>query len=158
MARVKQKKYGYILSLLSGIIIGVISGALLLSALTSHRIDILYERIAALENTILDKNAKLENLEKSINSEKFVLKDIEVVLAFEKDDIDELEIMHIKKTVKEKYNPLLGSEIRSIDPEIIALIIDNRILKMNGKEFKLHTDRIVLTETLMLRINVDMVE
>ncbi|HHW22304.1 MAG TPA: hypothetical protein GXX26_05400 [Clostridiaceae bacterium] len=158
MARVKSRKIGYIINLLTGIIIGAISGVAILSAITCHRIDVLYERIAALENTILDKNAKLENLEKSINSKKFVLKDIEVMLLFEKDSLDELETMHIKKTVKEKYSVLLGSEVKSIDPELIVLIIDNRILKMNGKEFRLRVNRLILTETLKLWIDVGMIE
>lgn len=155
MARVKIKKYVYIMNLFAGTIIGVILGIVFLSAITSHRIDVFYEKIASLENTILDKNAKLENLEKSINSKKFILKDIEAILVFEEGGIDELEIMHIKKTVKEKYSALLGSEVKSIDPEIIVLVIDNRILKMNGKEFQLHVNKLMLTETLKLWINVD---
>jgi hypothetical protein len=158
MARVKNKKYAYIMNLFAGTIIGVILGIVFLSAITSHRIDFFYERIAALENTILDKNAKLENLEKSINSKRFVLKDIEVILAFEEDGIDELEIMHIKKTVKEKYSTLLGSEVKSIDPEIIVLVIDNRILKMNGKEFQLHVNKLMMTEILKLWIDVDRID
>jgi len=158
MAQVKHKKAGYILNLITGAIIGIITGISFMAAVTSHRIDILYEKIAVLESTILDKDVKLENLEKSINSNKFILKDIEVILSLSEDDIDELETMHIIKTVKEKYTPLLGSEIKSIDPEIIALIIDNRILKMNGKDFQLHVKKLMLTETLKLFIDVTKIE
>lgn len=158
MARVTTKKSGYMLFLITGTIIGILTAAVALSSITCHRIDILYEKIADLENTILDKNAKLENLEKSINSKRFVLKDIEVILAFEEDGIDELEIMHIKKTVKEKYSTLLGSEVKSIDPEIIVLVIDNRILKMNGKEFQLHVNKLMMTEILKLWIDVDRID
>ena len=90
------------------------------------------KKIAALENTIIEKNAKLENLEKSINSNKFVLKDIEIILPYEDNEIDHLETIHIENS-KRKYSILLGTEVKSIDPDIITLVVDKRILKMNGK-------------------------
>ncbi|MGI6085259.1 MAG: hypothetical protein ACOYIF_07400 [Acetivibrionales bacterium] len=158
MAKHKIKCNKYFLNFSAGLITGFLIGSVLFCSLVSGKIDSFYERIAALENTILDKNAKLENLEKSINSNKFILKDIEVVLVFKEDDIDDLEIIHIEKTVKEKYGALLGSEIKSLDPEIIVLIIDNRILKMNGKELQLHVNKLMLTEILKLWISVDKIE
>lgn len=158
MAQYKIKSNKYLLNFSAGLVTGVLIGSVLFCTIISGKIDTFYEKIAALENTILDKNAKLENLEKSINSSKFVLKDIEVVLVFDDNDIDDLEIIHIEKTVKEKYGTLLGSEVKSIDPEIIVLVIDNRILKMNGKELQLHVNKLMLTELLKLWINVEKIE
>ncbi|NLL67283.1 MAG: hypothetical protein GX236_06250 [Clostridiaceae bacterium] len=155
MAKHKIRINNYFLNFFIGLIAGVIIGSVLACTLISYRIDAFYEKIAFLENTILEKNAKLDNLEKSINSNKFILKDIEVVLLFDEDDIDHLEIIHIEKTVKEKYSILLGIEVKSIDPDIITLIVDKRILKMNGKEIQLHINKLKLTEVLKLWIDVE---
>ena len=152
---IKAKANKYFLNFYAGLITGILIGSILASALISYRIDTFYERIAALENTISEKDAKLESLEKSINSKKYVLKEIEVILLFNENDIDDLEIMHIEKTVKEKYNILLGNEIKSIDPDIITLIIDKRILRMNGKEIQLHVNKLMLSEILKLWIEIN---
>lgn len=155
MAQHRIKTNKYFLNFYVGLIAGVIIGSVLACTLISYRIDAFYEKIAFLENTILEKNAKLENLKKSINSNKFILKDIEVVLLFDEDEIDHLEIIHIEKTVKEKYSILLGAEVKSIDPDIITLVIDKRILKMNGKEIQLHVNKLKLTDVLKLWIDVE---
>ena len=155
MAQYRIKANKYFLNFYVGLIAGVIIGSVLACTLISYRIDAFYEKIAFLENTILEKNAKLENLKKSINSNKFILKDIEVVLLFDEDEIDHLEIIHIEKTVKEKYSILLGAEVKSIDPDIITLVIDKRILKMNGKEIQLHVNKLKLTDVLKLWIDVE---
>ena len=65
--------------------------------------------------------------------------------------------MHIEKTVKEKYNILLGAEVKSIDPDIITLVVDKRILKMNGKEIQLHVNKLKLTEILKLWIDAKVI-
>ncbi len=155
MAQHRIKANKYFLNFYVGLIAGVIIGSVLACTLISYRIDAFYEKIAFLENTILEKNAKLENLKKSINSNKFILKDIEVVLLFDENEIDHLETIHIEKTVKEKYSILLGAEVKSIDPDIITLVVDKRILKMNGKEIQLHVNKLKLTDVLKLWINVE---
>lgn len=155
MAQHKIKANKYFLNFYVGLIAGIIIGSVLACTLISYRIDTFYEKIAFFENTILEKNAKLENLEKSINSNKFILKDIEVVLLFDENEIDHLETIHIEKTVKEKYSILLGAEVKSIDPDIITLVVDKRILKMNGKEIQLHVNKLKLTDVLKLWINVE---
>ncbi|NLO99472.1 MAG: hypothetical protein GX386_04175 [Clostridiaceae bacterium] len=155
MAQHRIKANKYFLNFYAGLITGVLLGSALAITLVSYKIDIFYEKIAALENTIIEKNAKLENLEKSINSNKFVLKDIEIILLYEDNEIDHLETIHIEKTVKEKYSILLGTEVKSIDPDIITLVVDKRILKMNGKEIQLHVNKLKLTEVLKLWIEAD---
>lgn len=155
MAQHRIKANKYFLNFYAGLITGVLLGSALAITLVSYKIDIFYEKIAALENTIIEKNAKLENLEKSINSNKFVLKDIEIILLYEDNEIDHLETIHIEKTVKEKYSILLGTEVKSIDPDIITLVVDKRILKMNGKEIQLHVIKLKLTEVLKLWIEAD---
>ena len=155
MAQHRIKANKYFLNFYVGLIAGVLIGSILAITLISYRIDAFYEKIAALENTILEKNSKLDNLEKSINSNKFILKDIEVILLFDENEIDHLETIHIEKTVKEKYSILLGTEVKSIDPDIITLVVDKRILKMNGKEIQLHVNKVKLTEVLKLWIEAD---
>ena len=75
--------YPFIICFVTGLLWGVIIGAVSISMLVSYRMDSFYERIAYLENTIADKNEKLAKLEKSINNSNIILKDIEIELELE---------------------------------------------------------------------------
>ncbi len=51
----------------------------------------------------------------------------------------------------------MGAEVKSIDPDIITLVVDKRILKMNGKEIQLHVNKLKLTEILKLWIDAKVI-
>lgn len=154
MAGLKKAAIKFSLTFVAGAVAGILTGSAAMCTLVSFRMDSLYEKIALLETTISEKDTKLKSLEKSINSRNMVLTDIEVILTFEQDKADEMDKIAIEKTIKEKYLVFLGDEVKNIDTEVIALIADNRILKINNKEVILHVDKLVLTEVLKLWITV----
>ena len=49
------------------------------------------------------------------------------------EDNDEIDKMEIEKTIKEKYNILLGKEVKTIDAHIVVEVVDKRILKMGDR-------------------------
>ena len=151
MEQVKKIRFKSILCFIVGLITGVIIGIILINTFISYRMDMFYEKITYLENTIENKNAQLEKLEKSINNRNFILKDIEVILIFDGEDIDKIEI---EKSIKEKYNGLLGKEVKNIDADIITKVVDSRILKIEDREYKLHVNKLILSEVLKLVIKV----
>jgi len=152
MEQIKKKNLKVVSCFIAGIITGVLIGGTVLSSIVSYRMDMFYEQIAYLENTIENKNVQLEKLEKSINNRNFILKDIEITLIFNGDDIDKIEI---EKSIKEKYSGLLGKEVKKIDADIIMKVVDTRILKIEDREYKLHVNKLILSETLKLQINVE---
>ena len=152
MEQVKKINLNIVSCFVVGVITGVLVGISVFSIIISYRMDMFYEKIAYLENTIENKNVQLEKLEKSINNRNFILKDIEVVLIFDGDDIDKIEI---EKSIKEKYRGLLGKEVKQIDADIITKVVDSRILKIEDREYKLHVNKLILSDTLKLLIKVE---
>lgn len=161
MGKMRKIVYPFIICFITGLLWGSIIGAVSISMLISYRMDSFYERIAYLENTITDKDEKLDALEKSINNSNIVLKDIEVVLEFgdlSADQIDQIDNMEIEKAIKEKYRSLLGKEIKGLDADILLQVIDKRILKFDGAEYQLTVNKLVLTDVLKLWAKVSLVE
>ena len=137
---------------IAGIIIGILIGTAAFNVIVSYRMDQFYKRIAYLEQTIQDNNTVLEKFEKNINTWSLVIKGIEVVLVFDGDEIDRL---HVEKSIKDKYRTLLGKEVKKADPDLIIEVVDKRILKLNDKEYKLKVNKLILTEVLKIWISVE---
>lgn len=154
MGELKKSGFKYGLCFVTGIILGIFIGAAVLCILVSYRMDMSYQRIAYLESIIQDKNSQLEKLEESINTRSLILKDIQILFVFDGDEIDKISI---EKTVKEKYRSLLGKEVEEIDGDIIAEVVDNRILMIDNKEYKLHVDKLILTEVLKIWLTIEQI-
>jgi MFS superfamily sulfate permease-like transporter len=155
MVRIKRVSYKFFLTLITGIIIGLLMGMAILTVLISYRIDQYHEEIQHLRNVIEDKDVKLKKLEDSINKRKLILKDIKVVLIHEGDEIDKITLI---KHIKEKYNILLGKEVKNIDIDMVEEVIDKRIMKISKKEYRLNVTKIILIDTLEIWIETKLVE
>ena len=136
----------------TGIIIGILIGAAAFNIMVSYRLDSLYKRIAYLEQIIDDKNAVLEKFEKNINTKSLRIKRIEVVLVFDGDEIDQI---NIEKSIKDRYSALLGKEVNKIDSDLIIEVVDKRIMKISDKEYKLKVNKLILTEEMKIWISVE---
>lgn len=161
MGKMKNSVYPSVICFVTGLLWGVIIGAISISVLVSYRMDSFYERITYLENTISDKDEKLARLEESINNSNIILKDIDIELEFGElsaDQIDKIDNMKIEKAIKEKYGALLGKEIKDFDADILLQVIDKRILKFEGGEYQLTVNKLVLTDILKLWVEVSPVE
>lgn len=138
--------------LLTGLASGFLIGITLLVFLVSYRIDEYYERIIYLETQLEDKNTQLRQLEKSINKSKPVLEEIEVNLELNQDQLDELTL---KKYVAGKYVSLIGKEIESIDINLALEIINDRICRLEEKEYRLCVNKMVLSNKLQIWVSVE---
>ncbi|MBH1942566.1 hypothetical protein I5677_16865 [Mobilitalea sibirica] len=135
----------------TGMMAGIIMGSTAISMIVSYRVDLYHKNIAYLETTIEDKNARLEKLEATINTKELILKDIEVLLEFDGDEMDKIII---EKNINDKYNTLLGKEVKNIDADIVIEVVDNRIFMIEDREYQLHVNKLVLTEVLKIWIMV----
>lgn len=152
MGQLKKHRFKYSFCFVTGLVIGILIGASVLCILVSYRMDMFHQRIAYLESMIQDKKAQLEQLEKTIDTRSLILKNIEIVLIFNGDEIDKI---NIEKAVKEKYRSLLGKEVEKIDTDIVAEVVDNRIMNIEGRKYQLHVNKLVLTETLKICITIE---
>ena len=144
--------FKYIITLAVGMFIGIVIGVISLNTLISYRIDEYVTQIIFLEAKIDEKDVKLNRLEESINKSKFILKNINIKLIYEKgDDIDKVTLI---KHIKNKYNNLLGKEVKNIDIEMAAEVIDNRIMKIDDDEYKLNVIKVSLSDELKIWVKV----
>ena len=136
-----------------------------LNILLSHRIDSYHRKIAQLQVDIRDKDVRLEKLEQSLNTQKYLLQDIEVILLLAPDGennaiegVDEIDRMEIESNIREKYALLLGKEVETLDADLVMEIVDKRIFKIGPREYRLHVVRLVLSETLKMWIDVEVID
>jgi len=154
----KIKSFSYLILLITGFICGVVLGCSAVSALVSYRVDTYIERIKYLESDIEEKNLKLEKYQESINNKKFILRGIELNIKLSQINEEEFDSIIVEKTIKEKYKELLGKEVKSIDIDLVAGVIDKRILKVDGKEYQLKVDRILLSDVMKLWITIVLID
>ncbi len=148
----------YAIVLITGLVCGFVSGSVTINSLVSYRIDSFMERIRYLESDIEEKNIKLEKYEESVNNRKFILRSIEANIKLSKINEDEFDIITVEKSIKEKYKDLLGKEVKSIDVDLAAGVIDKRILKIDGREYQLKVDKILLSDVMKLWVTVVLVD
>lgn len=152
MDRVTKEIGKFIFSITLGIIIGIIIGALSLSALVSHRIDDYFKEITYLKSVIEDRDNKLKKLEEAGNSKKYIVKNVEIYLEYEGDEIDKLTL---EKAIKEKYNNLIGKQVQDIDIDMVGEIVDKRIMRIDDNSYKLKVDKVLVSEALKLWVIVE---
>jgi septal ring factor EnvC (AmiA/AmiB activator) len=150
MGRVRGGKY--LLTLITGMLVGLLIGIIVINTLISYRIDQYHQRIKYLEKAIEDEKTKFKKLEESINKRKFIIKDIEVMLIYEGDELEKIEL---DKHIKGKYSNLLGKEVKTIDADMTSDIIDGRIMQIGDKEYKLKVNKLVITEVLKIWVKID---
>ena len=152
MERIKWKKLAYGFFFITGMVLGFLGGAALLSMLLSYRIDQYHQKISYLETIITEQFVRLDMLEESVNNHKFIVKKIQITLSGVEDEIEKIEL---EKHIKEKYGKIIGKEVRSIDIELIADLIDKRIMLIGDKEYKIKVTKVMLSELLVISVDVE---
>jgi vacuolar-type H+-ATPase subunit I/STV1 len=159
MAKLISNKFKYFFFLVTGLVIGVILGSTGLTALISYRIDEYHQIIKQLESDIIDKGTRLEKLEERLNEaqeeQKYILKEIQIVLN-DIDNEDTFDQISLVQHIKEKYNDLIGREVKTLDLDILGNIIDKRIFKLDEKEFQLTVEKMYLTDILKIWVSIEL--
>lgn len=138
-----------------GIVVGILAGVAVFSLLVSYRVDQYYQEIRRLEAANEEKEIRLRRLEESVGKTKYLLKKIEVNLLYEGDELDKI---NLEKSIQEKYSQLLGKEVAAIDIDLVAKVVDERIIKLEEREYKLKLKQMMLTEVLKIWVAVCLVE
>ncbi|EOD01748.1 hypothetical protein [Caldisalinibacter kiritimatiensis] len=152
MDGIKSKGFKYFFTLITGIIIGMLAGAVGMGTLISYRLDEYIERINYLETQVQDKDIRLEKLEESINKSKFILKSIDIIFSYDEEEIDETTL---EKVIKQKYKGIIGKEVKNIDVDMVTEVIDKRIMRLDKEEYKLKVKKLVLSEELMIWVEIE---
>ena len=151
MAWLRKKGISFLLCFITGMISGAILAVTTFNLLISYRLDQLYKNIASLENTIEEKDTQLKKLENTINTEELILKEIETILVYdEAADQDDIDSITLEKAINEKYSILLGKEVKYIDGDLVAGIVDQRILRTEDRKYQAKVQKIILTDVLKI--------
>lgn len=143
---------------ITGIVLGILIGIVAFSILVSFRMDKSYREIKRLELINEDKDLRLRKLEESVDKTRLILKSIEIFLIYEGYEGDEIDKIELERIIKEKYNLLLGKEVGGIDIDLVAEVVDKRIVKLEEKEYKLKLQKLILGEVLKIWVEVSLID
>jgi hypothetical protein len=154
MVKITEKPFKLIL-FSTGLILGIILTLAIATAFLSYRIDEYHQQIEALQTRLAEREIQLQRLSESLDKRKFILKSIEVIVD---STMDENDSSLIQTSIKQKLTTLIGKEIKTIDTELISEIIDKRIMKTDILQYKLRLKRLILSDTLRIWIEADVIE
>lgn len=146
-----MRKVGFIIFFFTGFIVGVLLGCISLSTFISYRLDGYHQKIASLNSIIDEKNMALEKLEDSINNKKLIVKDVEVYLISKEDKLINIEL---EKHIKQKLGNFVGKEVKKIEADVLWEVINQRIMKIETKEYRLKANKLVISETINIWVEI----
>lgn len=151
MGGIRTKKPAIIFGFYTGVITGVLIGLAVMTTIVSYRLENFHRMNAYLESVITEKNAQLEQLEKSVNKGKYIVKSIDVVFLCDYEGVD---ILLFETELKKKYNALLGKEVKTLDAEMIAEVADKRIFRLDNGQYQLFVKKLILAENLKIWVEI----
>ncbi|MBE6044818.1 MAG: hypothetical protein E7216_11390 [Clostridium thermopalmarium] len=125
-----------------------------MNLLVSYRIDSYIKEIKYLKTTIDEEKARLEKLEEAIDKKKPLVKEINVELSFPENEQDDIVKIALQKHIKEKFDGIIGKDVDKIDGDILCQMLDKRIMKLDGKEYQLKIEKIIISQEIKFWIEV----
>ncbi|EJO5347850.1 hypothetical protein NRP93_001942 [Clostridium botulinum] len=154
-----NKENKYFFSFCVGLLIGGAIGIIFFSIFISYRIENYHRKITYLNNIIEDQQVRLEGLENKLIKRKLVVKKIEVDIKFKNKEIeDEFVAIELEKHIKEKFNNLIGKELDKLDGDILIQVVDNRIMKIRNKQYKIKVEKMIIDQNIKFYIKVEEIE
>lgn len=142
-------------------ILGLIVGSTATNVLLGHQVDQLFHTNQELEKRLETAESELEVLKKNLASrEKKVITSIEPHVSFTKNGFSKYEKetlkLEIGKIVEEMLMPVKGQELNELDYPIIPQVIDQRLIEVDDKVFRLHVKTVVITEKLLIYLEAEL--
>lgn len=147
-------KKGYFYFLIFGMIIGGMGGILAINTLLSYRIDSYIQEITDLKISIEEKNEQVEKLNETLNSRKYIVKDVEIHLECKEKHIDELLKKDLQKKIKDSVKNVIGKEVRKIDVEMLWVVLEGRVIRIGDFSYTLKIKKLLVSETVMIWVEI----
>lgn len=142
----------YALFFSTGLILGLLGGALGILTLVGYRIDLYQQEINKLSYELQEKDLRLVKLEDIIDKKKLLVKDVQLEVVFKGDPFDK---MRLEQSIKTKLMKLIGKEVKNIDMEIMEEMIDQQIMQIDDKLYKTRLTKLLVTELVKIWVVVD---
>ena len=107
------------------------------------RLDILMSENEKLASELDTKETRLQTLEDSLASEhQYIVQDLEIIVEFEEgEEEDELVKLTLEKKIRTMLDDIWGKDVQSLDPLLIANIIERRTLTVEEQTYILTVTR-----------------
>lgn len=136
-----------------GSLLGITLGISFMTNLYAASLEKYSNKISYLESMIEDRENRLEQLEKTINTNKYIIKSVEVTVSSD-DILGDATTLLFEKKIKEKYKNLIGQPVKEVDVFLVEEVINNRIFKTDLAEYKVQTEKIILSEIIYIWVFV----
>ncbi|WP_027338919.1 hypothetical protein [Halonatronum saccharophilum] len=142
-----------LLRILASFILGLIIGATILNLSISPYLDELIYQNKELESQVESQETQLNNLEESLAEERRkVIRRVEVQLD---STLDKHINQELKKRILDLLNSLVGRDLDDVDGSLLAQTLNNRIIIIEGKSYKLDLIWIVIQPTSIVNLKVE---
>jgi regulator of replication initiation timing len=137
-------------------------GAIISSSLTVFLIGSQIDQLSLENENLKDKLSTCESenieLQDSLKQRKLVVTSIEPVINFVTNDLTTFDkenySLKISKVIKEFLSPLIGKEIEKIDHSLVPEVVENRIINIDGRNFKINVKTVIFTQKVTIILNV----
>ena len=141
-----------LLRLISFFLMGLILGGVGVNILFSRKLDSLILEKEDLMEELKTQEQRLNTLEQSLRSHELrLLQGVEVNLS---NDFDRYLLRSVEAEIKDIFYPFVGRSLEELDPLSLALLIDDRIFSIDGKNLQADLRVLTLQETLGIYIEV----
>lgn len=129
------------------VILGMICGAVMMNIYLSARIDELYLDRETLKVDLYETEERLKKIEAQWQSHReLVIKDVEV--EFDQTKRDTFLEVKLRADIAKVTQDLIGEELETIPHTLVVHLIDQRIVDVEGKRYRLQVRTVVLAEKL----------
>ncbi|BCV22189.1 hypothetical protein hamaS1_22580 [Moorella sp. Hama-1] len=139
------------------LLLGFLLGAGLTNLYLARQQEQLHLARAELEQRLATASEELAQLKESQARQSYqVITAIEPVITFSGDKPPAVEgraaIQTITRTVQEILSPLMGQEVRRLNPALIPGMIDGRTIKVNGRQFQLRVTLVLVSDRVIVHL------
>lgn len=136
--------------ILAGFLLGWLIGAASVSLLAGSNLDEAELEIRDLRLQVEDQTEQLTDMSKKLSDARrnLVVSDIDVHVDFP----DEYERLEIETAVKELLKNLKGREVSSLDPALVANIVDRRLIEVAEHKYHLTVNGTMVSEKIVIHL------
>lgn len=138
-------------------VLGFLLGASLTNLLLARQQEQLHLARTELEQRLAATKEELDQLKENLARQSHqVIAAIEPVIAFSGDKPPAVEARAVTQALTREIQdilaPLKGQEVRRLNPALVPAMIDGRIIKVNGRQFKLKVTLLLISDRVIVHV------
>lgn len=134
-------------------VLGLVLGSTTTLLYSGHQIDEAYIQLETLHSELGEHQRRMTRLESSLTERR---KRVVQSIAIELNITDPHVAIKVKEVIRDLLDETIGREVSTLDPKLVAGIINNRIIDVAGQVYALRLELLALSETLYVYVDVDL--